>query len=164
MVAFDCESPPTFGTLTVVRTVDVVDEGGAEVEGAVEGAAEVDGGPFDAPVDSGPEVWLLRTSATIATTSAATAIIVRRSGMRVPAVPAITRALKTRSATRAVATIPATTPAAKVTMHSYKRRRRSRPKGRRSRSRPVDKTRMGRCRPMERRRARRVGTSGLRRR
>jgi hypothetical protein len=58
MVAFDWESPTTFGTVTVVRTVDVVEEGaGAEVESAVEGAGEVDGGPPGlALVDSEPEV------------------------------------------------------------------------------------------------------------
>jgi hypothetical protein len=52
MVAFDWESPTTFGTVTVVRTVDVVEEGpGAEVE------LEVDGGPTGlALVDRGCEV------------------------------------------------------------------------------------------------------------
>ncbi len=55
-VALDWESPITFGTVTVVRTVDVVEEGGIEVEAAVEGAGEVDGGPFAALLDCDPEV------------------------------------------------------------------------------------------------------------
>lgn len=116
-VAADWESPTTFGTVIVASTLDLV----VEVVTTVELRGAVVGGSLAEPggaVDLEP-ASPLRTSAMTATTRAITAITVERLGRRVLARPAITRALKTSSAKTAVATSPATRPAAKVTPHSY---------------------------------------------
>ena len=50
VTALDWESPITFGTVTVVNTVDVVDEGGPAVEAELDGAGEVDGESLASPL------------------------------------------------------------------------------------------------------------------
>jgi hypothetical protein len=130
--AADWERPTKFGTMTVENTLDVV-ELELELTLDVDGSGEVDVGLLaelgGALVDAG-SVCPLRTSATIATMSAATAMTIRRSGRRVCAVPSMTRALKTRNPTKMAATIPATRPVAKVTATFLRRRglRRSAPR------------------------------------
>ena len=60
VTALDWESPITFGTVTVVNTVDVVDERGPAVEAELDGAVEVDGeslaSPRGVPVDGASDV------------------------------------------------------------------------------------------------------------
>jgi len=59
VTALDWESPITFGTVTVVNTVDVVDEGGP-VAAELDGAEDVDGeslaSPRGVPVDGASDV------------------------------------------------------------------------------------------------------------
>jgi len=121
-VASDCTMPTTLGTVTTEATVvDVdVDAAGGSV-GA--GAGRVSAGAVGAVVEEPACDWLLRTSATIATTSATSAIRERRSKERAPGRPEITRARNTKSPARHAAMMPAATPTPNDTDSLWRRAR-----------------------------------------